>query len=446
MNRNEKSISNLKHFILYNTINRIDNKIFYNSMDEALVKKRFNNAYDLSTNEHIFKIDMLLLTNKDVIKIVSDFIKTHKNKNILTKRNLYELLKISNLPQNKLSNLYNGDKILNLVNALEKVSRETVFISFDFLILRVLDNLIRKSSKTFKYLNYMKQLHSQIIEKLINFDYKIDEKETETNYLCWIDRLLSSVVEKEISTNDFKVICNKIINTTTHTIYLYWKILNSVNYLLLQRDFSSQTNLRFYKTELEKIIETKYSLIELTCDELKDLTISTLAKSFPVKEDFYYLFDSIAIVAMKSSEDKKFCLELCQYIIYYDTKYNIFSYRFIRKYFIEMIFKFIRSYDNIDIKNIELLLLIKLFHVDHFFSFYKKEIFFNILNILKNISTYHNNLKLTNKNFYKYCDIVDYILYTNDDLDNINIIEYLCENKEISGKIIKHLQLQKLKH
>ena len=89
--------NNLKHFTLYNTINNTDNKVFYRNMDTDLVKKRFSNAYNLSINEHILKIDMELISSKTVIKIVSEFIKIYESKNILKKRNLYEILKISNL-------------------------------------------------------------------------------------------------------------------------------------------------------------------------------------------------------------------------------------------------------------------------------------------------------------------------------------------------------------
>ena len=446
MNINNNTICNLKHFITYNTISSINDKTFYNSMDEGLIKKRFSNAYDLSTNEHIFKIDMFLISSKDVMRIVGDFLKVYSNKKIFQKRNLYEILKISNLSQEKLDKLYSSDKILNLINALNFVSRETKLISFDFLILRIFDNILKKAPYDFYNKDDIITSYNNLINKLKKFQYIKDEKEVETNYLCWIDRLLTCVVEKEISSEDFKVICNKIIDTTTHTIYLYWKILNSISYLLLQKEFSSHKILREYKSEIEKIIEEKYCLLNISLEELKNLTISTLAKDFPEKEDFYYLFDLIAITASKSSEDKDFCLDLCLYIVHYDAKYNIFSYRFIRKYFIDMVFKIIRNFDSIDIKNKELLLLIKMFHIDYFFSFYKKDIFLSIVNILKNIIIFNNNIKLTNKNFYKYLDVVDYILYTNDDLDDNNIIEYLCFNKETSNKISKHFELQKSKH
>ena len=128
------------------------------------------------------------------------------------------------------------------------------------------------------------------------------------------------------------------------------------------------------------------------------------------------------------------------------TKYNIFSYRFIRKYFIDLVFKIIKNFDSIDIKNKELQLLIKMFHIDHFYSFHKKDIFLNIVNILKNITMFYSDTKLTNKNFYKYLDMVDYILYTNNDLSCNDFLEFLSSNKDIHNKAVKHLKLQKFIH
>ena len=103
----ESALINAKHFTLYNTINTIKNKKFYNEMDELLIKKRFYNARELSLNEYIYRIDSLLINEKDVLKIVSDFLSISKNKNFISKRNIYEILKISNLPTQKLHKLFN---------------------------------------------------------------------------------------------------------------------------------------------------------------------------------------------------------------------------------------------------------------------------------------------------------------------------------------------------
>lgn len=441
----EKAIINAKHYVVYNTINTIKNKKFYNNMDELLIKKRFYNAHELTLNENIFNIDSTLITEKDVQKIVSDFLLVSNNINFLNKKNIYEILEISYLPAQKLHKLFLSDKFIKLKNVFDIVSRETKLLSYDFIILKTTDNFIKKLSfNNNSQKKDFEKIRDFIAKKLINFNYEFEKKERETNFLCWIDRVLIGTINKEFTPVDFQIICNKIINKTNHSVYLYWKILNSVNYILLQRDFSGHTKLRTFKSDLEKAIEKKYTLMDLSQDELIDLTISVLSKDYPSKEDFYYLFDSIAVLASKSNKDKMFCIDLCEYIIYYDTKYNIFSYRFVRKHFLNTVFKIIRMYDNIEIKNEELSLLIKLFHVDHFFSFYRKDVFQLIIDILKNIN--NSDEKLTHNNFYKYCDIVDYLTYSNSDLCDIDIINYISFNKENSKKIAKRFQLLKLKN
>ena len=444
MNIEEQTLSNLKHFMVYNTINSLDNKKYYNKMDELLIRRRFYNAKELSYFENVFRIDLLIITEKDTLKITSEFLKVYKNKNIFSKRNLYEIYKISNLEHSKLEKLFNNEKFLKLYKALEFVSRETQVISFDFLILKTFDNFIKRLKTSEKFYPDLIEIKKKIIKKITTFDYKFDDKEKENNSLCWIDRLLNGVIDNEFSTDDFINITHKIIMTTSHSIYIYWKILNSITYLLLQREFSSNSILRAYKSKINKIIEYKYSTLNISNDELHNLTISTLAKDFPVKEDFYYLFDCIYVISKKSQDDKNFCLDLCDYIMYYDARYNIFSYRFIRKYFIETLFKMINQFDDISIKNKELLILIKLFHIDQFYCFYRKDIFKHIADILKNINTSEN--KLTQGNFYKYCDMLDYLIYANDELNDIDIINHLCINNENSTKVAKHFQLCKLKN
>ncbi len=443
MNLEEKTLSNLKHFMIYNTINSLDNKNFYNELDELLVKKRFDNVLELSLNENIYKIDITLITNKDVSKMVNEFIKLSGNKQIYNKRNIYELLKVSNLPIEKLEKLFKDEKFLKLPEILNRVSRETSLLRFDFLVLRILDNFILKLNRYRKSIaNDFILARDDVMKKIIEYDYIFDNKERENNFLCWVDRLLSATINKEITPIDFQNICNKILDTTTHTIYLYWKILNSINYLLLQREFCSYNNLRTFRNDINKTIDRKYKSINLTNDEIKNLTISILSKNFPSKEDFYYLFDSIYVYSSHSAENKLYAVDLFMYILYFDAKYNLFSYRFIRKYFIDVIFNIIKQYDTIDVKNKELVLLLKMFHVDHFFSFYRKDIFSNIINILKNIN--NTEKKITNGNFYKYCDMIDYIIYTNKDITNENIAEYLAGVKDNKNKISKHFQLKNM--
>ena len=442
MRLEEKNLSNLKHFMVYSTINSNDNSVFYKKMDELLLRKRFSTAQDLSLNEHIYKIDMTLITEKDIQKITNEFISNSKHKNIYNKRNLHELLKISNLPTQKLCKFFASEKLEALALALDVVSRETVLISKSFIILRIIDNIILKLQKINpNKVCLFEKIREQTIKKLINFDFKEEENEKETTCLCWIDRLLSATINKEIGVLDFQNICNKVLKQTCCGVSLYWKIVNSISFLLLQMEFSSDRNLRTYKAKIDKIIEKKYTFMDLSDDELKNITASTLAKENLIKEDFYYLFDCIKIFAAKSQENKDFSLDLCFYIIYHDLKYNIFSYRFIRKYFIEMVLKLSSLFDNIKIKNKEFLLLLKLFHVDHFYCFYRKEIFNSMVDILKNINLYEQ--KVTVGNFYKYLDMIDYIMYANNDVMNNDIVNYLSHSRDNKNKIARRFRLQK---
>ncbi len=441
MQLEEKTLSNLKHFLVYNTINSINNPPFYNKLDELLVKKRFSNAYELSLNENIFKIDMSLISDKDITKMVSEFNKIAKTKSVFIKRNIYEILKISNLPTQKLHKLFEKENFKTLIKSLNIVSCETKLLSFNFIVLRIADNfIIRLKNSNNRLANEFEKIREFTLNKIINFEYNFDPKEKENTYLCWVDRILSATINKEISPKDFQKICEKILNTTNHTVYTYWKILNSLNFLLLQSDFSALTYLRAFRSKINKTIEEKYTLINVSKENVKDLAISTLARDFPVKEDFYYLFDCIKILSTNSNEDKDFSLDLCFYIIYHDTKYNIFSYRFIRKYFIEMILSILKTHDNIKLKDKEILLLLKLFHVDHFYSFYRKDIFNSIVNILKNINVFEE--KVTNGNFYKYLDMLDYIMYANNDISKDDIVDFLACGKDNRNKIIKRFKLQ----
>jgi hypothetical protein len=215
MRLEEKNLSNLKHFMVYSTINSNDNPIFYKKMDELLIRKRFSHAKELSLNEHIYKIDMALITEKDIQKITNEFIINSKNKNLFNKRNIYELLKISNLPPQKLHKFFASEKLLNLANALDCVSRETTLISRCFVILRILDNIVIKLDKlnTSKAI-FFEKIRTSVINKIIKYDFTIEENEKETTYLCWIDRLLSATINNEITTLDFQNVCDKILKIT----------------------------------------------------------------------------------------------------------------------------------------------------------------------------------------------------------------------------------------
>lgn len=434
-----KKLSLEKYTILTTILADKNNAKFFKEMDNMLITKRFDNAYELSLNENILNINSFDLTSNDVISVINSFIKISNNRNLVKKRNIYEIVKISNMPVEKLQRIFNEKKFLKLGEALINVSRETRFISFDFLALRIIDNFIIKY-KNAVVLNSYQNIKKQILYKITHHSYDPEKKEKETNYLCWIDRLLYAAENKEILIDDYIKICEKVLNLINgNFIYTYWKILHAVNFLLLQQDFSTNANLRKFKRILISKINENYKEISLSQDELKKIAVSVLAKESSNKEDFYYLFDLISLTADKSIEDKVFCFKLCRYIIKQNSKQNIFCFRFIRKYFLETIFKIIRISDDFSVKEEELQTLISLLHVDAYFCFNRHDIINKIVLILRSMN--NGDKKLTANNFYRYCHILDYIMVSNSDIKNPKIINDICATDSDKRRISKYFQL-----
>lgn len=438
MNIEQKELSITKYTTISKILSNQDNRGLFNELDALLVQKRFDNAYELSLTENVMHVTGLELLSKNITKIINDFIKTFKSKKILDKRNIYEVVKVSNLPKRKLDLAINPTLYLQLNDCLASVSRETTFISCDFLILRILDNFLQKNSNK-SIITVFSETKKQILKKIVDFEYTPEKREKETTFLCWLDRLLIAVINNEITILEYIILCEKILLLTTKTIYTHWKILHSLNYILLQKEFGGQKDLITYKRKIIRDIDTRYGSLNLNLEDIKNLTINTLAKKTPCKEDFYYLFDCLRITANNSETNKLFCLQLCSYIIERNTKQNIFCMRFIRNYFIQTLFNIIKITDSTKIKEQEITVLIKLFHVDVYFCFNRIDIFKNIVNILKTIND--GQTKLTHHNFYRYCNALDYIMYQNTDIQYSDIVDYLCLKPSEKSKISKHFKL-----
>ena len=89
--------------------------------------------------------------------------------------------------------------------------------------------------------------------------------------------------------------------------------------------------------------------------------------------------------------------------------------------------------------NEEIKILIMLFHIDSFYTFNRHIIFNSIVDVLRNIVL--NAEKLTHSNFFKYCDILDFILAKNPDISFPEIIEYISANKIQKQRISKKFKL-----
>lgn len=278
MNNDLNNISAKRYMLIRNILDSSENKKFYNEMDALLLKKYFDNAYETSLLEDMYRINSSDISNKIIFNFLDNFELSVKNGTILKTRHLFELVKISSLPTSKLKKTFTSEICKKIAILLTDVSHETILISNDFLILRVSDNLILNNESDKDIVKDFSTLKNSILKKMSSFSYSKESREKENTYLCWIDMILQKVIVKELSVTNFIQICEQIFSLTTHTVYLYWKILNSINYLLLQRDYSAHANLRKYKTEIEKIIEQKYINAQISIDELKNLLLTTLAK------------------------------------------------------------------------------------------------------------------------------------------------------------------------
>lgn len=441
MINSQQSLSVKKYLLVKNLLNNSCDKHFFSKIDTLILSKCFDNAYEYSLIENIERINGCDLSGRDIFSIIENFMYSVEYKTIFNNRSLFELVKLSLLPARKLNKIISIDIYFKIATYLRYVSHEAKFISFDFLILRITNCFLLKI-KDFNDENLLKAyltLKNSIFKKMENFLYSPEKKDKETTFLCWIDMLLLAIVEKEIDVDCFICISKKILELSNHSIYIFWKLINSINYLLLQPDAPLFTSLKKYKTDLEKQIENQYTYIKLSSNDLQNIMINILAKQNIVKEDYYYFFDALTSVAKKSEKDKLFCIQLCEYLLYYSNKKNIFNYRFIRKYFTDTLLSLLNKNDIMQIKIKELQIIIELWFNDLFFCFDKKRLLFALINILKSINM--SAIKLNHNNFYKYCDILDYILSTGDDFNVSDIIDFLAFDNGNKAKISKHFKL-----
>lgn len=438
MINNLERISLNKYLLISNLIESKDSKKLFSHYDELLMTKRFSNAKDLSITENILCLDAINLTGKDIIKIVSDFIKNAQSPNILKKRNIYELAKVSNLQSLKLNKAL-SDKILNEIgDSLLYISSIATNIGVDFVILRILDNFIVKLKNSL-IKNQYNAIRKNILRKMVNFLYEKEKKEKTITYFCWIDRLLVAVQKDELSLNQFMEVSIKILKLTPNCLDVCWKILQSVNFLCFQPLYNDSNKLRKFKRDILKIIKQKYITEKITPQSAIEIMISTLARDIPSKEDFYYLFDTIKIISQQSQENKLFALDLCNYILFVNNRQSIFCYRFIREYFMSILNDIVKEDDNFSIKEKEITLFLSLLHEKSFFFLHKSYIFSKLVELI----SFFNNKNISSNKFYKYCDIIDYIIYKNPDIKLTEVLDKLSKNEKNAVKISKRFDLSK---
>lgn len=434
---NTSKLQNEKHSILLNILSEEKYKNEFKELNLLIMKKQFSNLSDLSNIENILLSKNIDLSKRNILKIVKNYISEDCNKTLYNNRTMYELVKILNLPKQKTEKILNTNTIFDILNKSDLLVENSTFISCDLLILRIIDNIHLRSTK-FEIENEYLKIKRNLINKLSTFNYKKEAKEKEVTILCWIDTLLANLLDFRISPTEYITITQKILDLTTPSIGVYCKLLYSLNFLLLQQDFSGKTSLKNYRKYISKFMDTNFSESFMEISDVKDILVDVLAKDVPSREHFYYLFDVIKHSGNMSIPTKATALVFCRFILEYNKKFKMFNLRFIRKYFIDMFFKLLDNIDNIKIKEEEMNILVILFHTDVFYNFYKKDIFNKMVNVVKMIGRLD---KPTNTVFYKYCDILDYILHTNKDIKYPNIFAALSSCNVDQSKILKRFTL-----
>lgn len=438
MDADKEKIGLSKYLLIKNVLEKKENKKAFSYYDHLLIAKKFADTRELSVTENILTLDTINLTPGNITSIVNDFIKKADSPNFLKKSNLYELIKVSNLRSQKINKNISEKTFMLMGEKLASIFQKTTLISFDFAILRALDNFIIKTNKP-AVKNYYNILKKDILRKMTNFSYQKEEREKQVTYFCWIDRVLNAVLNGEISLYEFMELDIKILKLIPNHLDACWKVLQTVNFLCFQPNYNDSNRLRKFKRDISGIIKKSYSTNNFSSDNVVELMINTLARENTYKEDFYYLFDAIKMLSEQTDEDKIFCLTLCEYILSVNERQNIFCYRFIREYFMNILDEMIKGEDNLKIKEKEADILISLFHEKSFFFLHRSDIFKKLVDIIR----FFNTDGITKNKFYKYCDMLDYMLFNNPEIKSPEIIKTLSINTGDMSKITKRFELSK---
>lgn len=203
-----------KYKIIYSIINDKRNDKNFNKLDSLIVKKCFDNACKLSTTEELFRVNTYNMTNRSIEKIINDFICFANQPNFFEKRNLNELIKLSNLSAQKLHKIINANLHNIFIETFNNLLSETTLISYDFAILKCLDNFIIKIHDI-SIMNLYIKTKDKLLKKMTTYKYNKEIKDKEVNLLCWIDRLLHYVITQEISISTFILLIQKILYLTS---------------------------------------------------------------------------------------------------------------------------------------------------------------------------------------------------------------------------------------
>ena len=83
MNNDLNNISAKRYMLIRNILDSSENKKFYNEMDALLLKKYFDNAYETSLLEDMYRINSSDISNKIIFNFLDNFELSVKNGTIL---------------------------------------------------------------------------------------------------------------------------------------------------------------------------------------------------------------------------------------------------------------------------------------------------------------------------------------------------------------------------
>jgi len=421
---------------------RSQDKKLFKFLDKQIVKQRFYDVSSLSSDENILNLSAACMTNDELITIVKKFIITKNVTTNCSSRSIFEVIKISNLPAARLSRTFSSEQLLSLCDKLLNVSHETNLISYEFMALHIVRNLIIKNvcPQIKKDLCVVKK---KICLNLTRKEYIPENKNKPNTYLCWIDTVFNLIMNDDLSADNYMLICNKIINLTNFSTDVLWKISTATALLLQDSRFCDVSSLRNFRRNIQKKALSICSSYTYKQEGITFLLIKTLAKNTINKEDYYHLFAYLKDFSKNNLDDHLYCIRLFYYIFYRQQAKNIFSYRHIRENFLNTLFEIICNNCNTDANTQSFLFLCCLLADKEHFELHKNDIFGNALDLLKKIS--NDTTNVTSQKFYKYCGLLDYLGRENH-IATDYFADILSNTYRQVKQIEKHLKGTKFKY
>ena len=443
MSDREQVLDIEKELLIKNLFQSSQDKKLFKTLDKQLTQQYFTNVTTLSSNENILNLNAVTTTTSELNSVINKFLNIKNISAVFSGRSIYEIVKLSNLPAQKINKVLSPQKIISICDKLSAVSHETKYISFDFLILRIADNFLFKitdhASKKVLTLLKKETKHNLIAKK-----YQPEKKNKTNTYLCWVDSILNLTIANTLSADEYITVCNKIINLTSPSSDLLWKMSSSASLLLQNSQFSDANNLRNFKRNLQKRATSDSSVNKYNQKKTTELLIQTLAKSIISKEDCYYLFNNLKVLAENNPSDKLYCLKICHYLFYRHTIKKLFSYRHIRENFLKTLFDIITDDDDIEAAETSFLFLCKLLTDKENFEIHFNIVFEKALYLLKKINNNHSII--TPQKFYKYCNILDYLAKKNHIYLDLPLYNSLANSYRSIKTIQRHFKSSAFKY